>query len=236
MRGPRVPFLERLGPGAGGVRAALPSRFAAAPAAWVDAPLPAADAETVNVNVNANVNAHAHVHEDEISVPRDAAPMPLRDARGLPRAAQAPSGPAATISHVEAAVVVTESGGLSLSHFIPQAAVTAAASVTAARDLHSAPAPEPPPVSSSAHVAVVAAPSSPAAITPALPLRESSLPVRPEPAAEAPLVVHVSIDRIEVRAAPATKPRSEPAPAKRGPATQPLAEYLRQRAGRKESV
>jgi hypothetical protein len=81
----------------------------------------------------------------------------------------------------------------------------------------------------------VAAPGPPAAITPATPLRESSLPVRPEQLADAPLVVHVSIDRIEVRA-PAPQPRSEPAPAKRGPATQPLADYLRQRAGHKESA
>jgi len=222
----RVPFLARLAPGAregaSGVRAALPSRFAPAEAveAQVEqhpiAKAPDAFAESAPAVVRLRPGAPEAMETlAERAAPR---PKPAFE-RILARPQRDPMPMSISVPLSVPAIQPIAAGRQADPDHEPAPSVMAAAHAEPARASVAVPA---------------AAPRPRARVEVRPPLRESTVAQRSEaPRAEAsPAVVHVSIDRIDLRV-PAPPPPERPAAAARSRgATMPLADYLRRREGR----
>jgi hypothetical protein len=229
----RISFLERLAPGVVGhsaVRPALPPRFAPAPLEWQpgDPAAPdTADAVADALRDRPNVGPQRHVgYESGLN-----APLPNVSAKSSPAAAAVPSGywPRAGLFSVDpvaasaAGPAVASPGPVVLPSTTRDARAPALGGVAERRSTI--------PGAEDLETISGAPPPSPLVDTGA-PLRETT--VRQRAAAPAtgggPIEVHVTIDRIDVRAPAAAVARpAGPASQTRRAPSQSLADYLRER-------
>lgn len=225
-----LPFLQRLAPAAQGglhaARAALPARFAPAEGSGMQGPALSTAASAAMPTARATADPPA-APAPRAPLHHAAAPAPApRHAVAATEPARQPTLAANPLPQARART--------------PRAAWTAETRPLAgppprAGNLQASPAapvwPIPRPTGSSAEPVGVQPRGATALLAAARPpLSPETVARRAGPrAAEAP-VVHVTIDRLDVRLPAAAPPPVRPA-APRGPATLPLADYLRQRRG-----
>jgi hypothetical protein len=219
-------FLERLAPGARAaiVRAALPSRFA--PRA---APEPLAE-QAFNPQVEGRTAASSaelppapRAEHVAPSVGVSAAPVTLhfRRAPATSSDSEPVRSPARAVSEIPTALTPTTIARVASMASPPQ-------SLRGARERTSTARPE---VTLHASGPIAAREPLPAPADVRPPLRESALAGRAARHSEAPDVVHVTIDRIDVRMPAAARPAQRRDSKPRATSTVALGDYLRRRDG-----
>jgi hypothetical protein len=219
-----VPFLQRLAPAVtqapSAVRAALPPRFA--PQSVVEAEPIAAAAPAASMAAKPLPAQPVERHSAEAPAPTGPRTLPQHDAATVAVRAVQPTH----------ATPVAAAPGTGRREAPSNATEPSAPPLARAGLASTEPALPPRPAAMAGEPARVQRSPEPAHSTPFQPpLSPATLAQRTLPqAAPTPPVIHVTIDRLDVRLpAPATAPKAAPKP--RTTTTLPLADYLRQRRG-----